>query len=417
MGRFGWFPLACAAVCMPIVGIQAQQNGDSHDPHGSQVASDIIGTRVENPQGNNLGSVTDLMIDPRTGRVACLILARGRVLAAGMKLYPVPWQAVNYNRTNDRFVLDISEQRLNGAPQFPRDNWPDLASSAWQERVSSFYEGQGRGTGGSRGMVPPVEAFDPETMQTVSGTIIDISAGRAPSDFRQITLRTSDGRTLQVDLAPASYLDARDFHFDEGDKVTVRGSLLSQAGQKRLIATQMKTEGGQIRLRSSQGQPLWQEATQPPDEGMGGTFGQAGEAEGMGLRQLLRASQLTDKSLQNTQGQRIAPVNDLVIDLADGKVEYVVAGTGGGFLGMGQNLHAIPWSAMDYNVNRQALVLDATRQKLENAPGFKRDNWPDFQDPAWRSRIDGYYGTQGTQANPRPMRGGLPQDSGSMQRD
>jgi hypothetical protein len=64
----------------------------------------------------------------------------------------------------------------------------------------------------------------------------------------------------------------------------------------------------------------------------------------------------------------------------------------GEFLGFGGKLLAIPWSALDLDTNQRVFVLDAAREKLENAPGFDEENWPDLGDPDWTDRIHTHFG-------------------------
>ena len=58
----------------------------------------------------------------------------------------------------------------------------------------------------------------------------------------------------------------------------------------------------------------------------------------------------------------------------------------GGFLGMGDKLFAVPWDALTLDEDRKCFVLDADKGKLENAPGFDKDNWPDMTDTLWESK-------------------------------
>jgi hypothetical protein len=59
---------------------------------------------------------------------------------------------------------------------------------------------------------------------------------------------------------------------------------------------------------------------------------------------------------------------------------------------MGNKLFAVPWSAFTIDEDRKCLILDADKSKLENAPGFDKDNWPDMADMTWGERIYNYYG-------------------------
>jgi hypothetical protein len=66
----------------------------------------------------------------------------------------------------------------------------------------------------------------------------------------------------------------------------------------------------------------------------------------------------------------------------------------GGFLGIGNRLFAIPWQALKLDPVNHRFVLDVPRERLENAPGFDKDRWPDWADTTWASSVHQYYDTR-----------------------
>ena len=65
--------------------------------------------------------------------------------------------------------------------------------------------------------------------------------------------------------------------------------------------------------------------------------------------------------------------------------------TYGGFLGLGDKYFAIPWHALSISRDRDHIVLNIDQNKLENAPGFDKDNWPDLYDPDYALVIYRFY--------------------------
>ncbi len=106
---------------------------------------------------------------------------------------------------------------------------------------------------------------------------------------------------------------------------------------------------------------------------------------------VLSSSSLMGDKVINSQGQDLGKIEDFMINLSSGCVEYAVLSFGG-FLGMGDKLFAIPWKAMRLDTDRHAFILDVPKEKLENAPGFDKNNWPDMADPTWSKDINTYYG-------------------------
>jgi len=80
-----------------------------------------------------------------------------------------------------------------------------------------------------------------------------------------------------------------------------------------------------------------------------------------------------------------------MIDVAEGRIAYAVLSFGG-FLGMGNKLFAIPWEALSLNQRDNEFVLNVSKEQLDKAPGFDKDNWPDIADRQWASQISEYYG-------------------------
>lgn len=68
----------------------------------------------------------------------------------------------------------------------------------------------------------------------------------------------------------------------------------------------------------------------------------------------------------------------------------------GGFMGMGDKLFAVPWQAFTIDEDKKQFVLNVDKAKLEKAPGFDKNAWPDFADPTFMQSIDQYYGYQRT---------------------
>jgi sporulation protein YlmC with PRC-barrel domain len=106
----------------------------------------------------------------------------------------------------------------------------------------------------------------------------------------------------------------------------------------------------------------------------------------------MSTSSLTGDGVYNLQDEDLGDVKDFMLDLRTGKVAYAVLSFGG-FLGMGEKLFAVPWSALTLDTENKRFTLDVSKERLESAPGFDKDNWPDMADPAWADGIRTYYGT------------------------
>lgn len=102
-------------------------------------ASTIVGIKVENIEGENIGSIEDIMIDLDSGHIAYVVLSFGGILGIGDKLFAVPWGAFSVDTVDEKFVLDIDKERLENAEGFDKDNWPDMEDLEWRSRIYDYY--------------------------------------------------------------------------------------------------------------------------------------------------------------------------------------------------------------------------------------------------------------------------------------
>ena len=98
-----------------------------------------MGNDVYNRQGEDLGDIKEIMLDVLAGRVSYAVLSCGGLLGMGEKLFAVPWAALKLDTDNKRFTLDVSKDRLENAPGFDKDSWPNMADPAWENGIHSYY--------------------------------------------------------------------------------------------------------------------------------------------------------------------------------------------------------------------------------------------------------------------------------------
>jgi sporulation protein YlmC with PRC-barrel domain len=121
--------------------------------------------------------------------------------------------------------------------------------------------------------------------------------------------------------------------------------------------------------------------------------GQGQDAEG----KTVRASELIGKPIENSQGERVGQIEDLVIEADTGAVAYAAV-TYEELPEARNQMFAVPFMAFeakhDPNTHECTLVLDVTQQQLQRAEGFDANNWPDFSDLQFTSGIDELYGVE-----------------------
>lgn len=102
-------------------------------------SSSLTGTTVVNPAGETLGDIKDLMVDVPNGRISYAVLDFGGFLGIGDKLFAVPLEAFTVNTKDETFVLDVDKKRLENAPGFNKNDWPQTADDTYLSSMYEFY--------------------------------------------------------------------------------------------------------------------------------------------------------------------------------------------------------------------------------------------------------------------------------------
>ncbi len=104
----------------------------------------------------------------------------------------------------------------------------------------------------------------------------------------------------------------------------------------------------------------------------------------------LSATTLIGDDVVNRAGESLGSLKEIMLDTASGKISYGVLSYGG-VMGMGDKLFAVPWDALTVDHQKKTLVLNIDKDRLKDAPGFNKDNWPNFADPSFAQQVSGYY--------------------------
>src|ERR1700683_3516772 len=104
---------------------------------------------------------------------------------------------------------------------------------------------------------------------------------------------------------------------------------------------------------------------------------------------LISADKVVGTSVYNRQGENLGSVYGLMLNKLNGQVAYAIMSFGG-FLGIGESYHPLPWKMLTYDPRRDGYVVDLDRSLLKAAPSFTRSNAPDWD--TYGKTVDEYYG-------------------------
>jgi len=116
----------------------------------------------------------------------------------------------------------------------------------------------------------------------------------------------------------------------------------------------------------------------------------AGPLEADETNRLISSEKVDGTAVYNRNGDSLGTIHHLMIDKYTGQVAYAVMSFGG-FLGMGESYHPLPWSSLTYDPQMGGYVLDTDRDTLEKAPYYMASKEPNWSDRTYRARIDEYW--------------------------
>ena len=108
--------------------------------------------------------------------------------------------------------------------------------------------------------------------------------------------------------------------------------------------------------------------------------------------ELISSRRVEGKPVYDPQGEKLGTIHSLMIEKQGGKVAYAVLAYGG-FLGMHEHVHPVPWELLQYDIDREGYLTDLSRDQLRNAPSMHLDETDRPRDRAYDEEVSGYYGT------------------------
>lgn len=112
---------------------------------------------------------------------------------------------------------------------------------------------------------------------------------------------------------------------------------------------------------------------------------------------LISADKVQGTAVYDAGGERLGTIDSLMLNKRSGKVAYAVMSFGG-FLGIGERYHPLPWDVLTYDTDKGGYNIGQTTDQIRGAPNYTR-NEIDEGDFSSRGReVDDYYGRASTGA-------------------
>jgi sporulation protein YlmC with PRC-barrel domain len=105
------------------------------------------------------------------------------------------------------------------------------------------------------------------------------------------------------------------------------------------------------------------------------------------------ASTLTGDVVVDPAGQPLGRIREIMLDVPSGRIAYVVLSVEEP-PATDRKLFAVPWLALTLDSEHRRFILDVSRERLEQAPGFDPAHWPTMAQPTWESSLYEFYGVE-----------------------
>lgn len=352
--------------------------------------SKVIGTTVKNKEHETLGSIQDLVFNT-DGRISYAVLSFGGFLGLGDKYFAVPWGSLSA-ASDSFFVLDVDKDRLRSAPGFDKSSWPNMANSEWSTEVDRFYKNEvplDRSWGGK------ADTLDSAAVRNASGTklgtvrdiVLDLDRGRAVL----LVVRTESnvepkGCCVAIPWSAMTVVPEKDT-FTLNATESVLGQAPSFADDKwpemdRAYTARAFDHFGVSRdgvapvTARDTVTPVTPSNTMPAPKALGNCC---------------RTTEMVGAKWRSTSDDSRGTVKDLVVRDDLGTVTFVICEMTDG----SGKLLAIPWSVCRYT-KADGWTVTCDTAMLKSAPTFPGKQWPDFNDPSFRERINTHFGVKKT---------------------
>jgi hypothetical protein len=102
-------------------------------------ATVVLNCEVTNVSVEGAGYIKDVVLDIAQGRIAYAVLGFGGFLGLGEKVVAVPWEALTYDADNNRFIVNVSREKLENAEGYDPEQLPVIADPDQGRLIYAYY--------------------------------------------------------------------------------------------------------------------------------------------------------------------------------------------------------------------------------------------------------------------------------------
>ncbi|HEY3656565.1 MAG TPA: PRC-barrel domain-containing protein [Steroidobacteraceae bacterium] len=119
----------------------SMQPGTTRSGHTSAIrAKKVIGTTVKNTEGEKIGTIEDIALDKLSNNIMFTVCGFGGFLGMGEKYHPIPWGLLNYQESQDAYVVGVTADQLRGAPADTIEELMKGNGVEYRDRAYTYYK-------------------------------------------------------------------------------------------------------------------------------------------------------------------------------------------------------------------------------------------------------------------------------------
>lgn len=368
-------------------------------------ASVLEGRTVKNPQGEELGEIERLLVDPRSGRVRYAVIEVDKAWQWNDPKVEVPFQSLQVTGQGDEptIVLDTTKERLEKAPRFRDDNMQ--AMSGAREASDTIYRywsilwfedptpaNQTARNDAASGAPASATARDSRRDQADRGKQAFIRAqqiddarlydkeGKDIGEVSDVLLDENTGRIHFAVLDIGGWLGVDETHvLASWDQLQARGGEsggYTVAADREKLRTAPRFEGWDMVNEDlyRRGREHWTPKNRPATDA-----------------KLVRASEVREAKLFDRNGREIGAIEGLIVNPRKGRVAYGVVSLENA-PSADRNLTAVPFDRIRQSPQKTpGYVLEIDEARMKDARFFGANDWPDLNSRDWAQELDSHF--------------------------
>jgi sporulation protein YlmC with PRC-barrel domain len=318
-------------------------------------ANRITDRDVVNNNGEEIATVSDLIMDRGSGRVEYAIVKTSVAMSKGRREIAIPYASLGWDAAKEGFLLASTSEQLNQFPEYSPEDWKamkDRTAESSSENQNTLY--QRMATDAASASDPYATSLDMRTKERFEGEITNVERMRTSSYGEQvvITIKTNDGASRRVALGPSWYVNGTSAAPMRGEKAVVDTIALPRDPDALLAATHFRTNGRDLNLRKADGSAEW--ALKSIESG--------GRRYSLPHSRYMLLSQLPGTKV-DCRGEECGKIDDVIIDRNSGQIGFLSIDPNKNFLGISDTKRLIPWSVANATIEGP-VKIDASKEMI-----------------------------------------------------